>query len=162
MKERTTDEDMDLACLDHAYFREEIDKLTRIIFDVRRDRFEIKGAKGTDFEWHVLEQIEIQLDHLCSINDQLIMFDSKERLNEIYTMAETLFKIKTGKLEQSIEYLNDDASHDYYDYGDQDEEDHTYFDFCSVNIANESLNSKKKRSKTNKNKRNQKKKTVVV
>mmetsp|Transcript_4647 Transcript_4647/g.5552 ORF Transcript_4647/g.5552 Transcript_4647/m.5552 type:complete len:188 (-) Transcript_4647:397-960(-) len=63
-KEKITEDDMDLACLDHSYFNEELDKLKRIIFDVKRERFERKGAQGTDYEWQVLEQIEIQLDHL--------------------------------------------------------------------------------------------------
>ena len=152
---------MDLAWLDHAYFREEIDKLTRIIFDVRRDRFEVRGAKGTDYEWEVLEQIEIQLDHLCMMNDQLIQFDIKERLNEIYTMAETLFKIKTGKLEENSNYIKYDADYEYYDYDLHNQEDNEYNNFCTINISNESNNIKKKKTKTNKTKKNQKSKVAI-
>lgn len=112
-KEKITEDDMDLACLDHSYFNEELDKLKRIIFDVKRERFERKGAQGTDYEWQVLEQIEIQLDHLWMLNNQLIQFDIKERLTELYNMAETLFKIKTGKLTDEFSDLIDDCSYDY-------------------------------------------------
>jgi len=123
-----SEDDMDLACLDHSYFHEELKKLTRLIVEVKRDRFERRGAQGTSHEWNVLEQIEIQLDNLCYLNDELVQFDIKDRLNEVYTMAETLFKIKTGKLEDEFipqlgnnEYEVTDfdpSNNDYQDYHD--------------------------------------------
>jgi hypothetical protein len=123
-KEKITEDDMDLACLDHSYFREELDKLTRLIFDVKRERFEVRGAKGTTHEWNVLEQIEIQLDNLCILNDELVQFDIKDRLNEVYTMAETLFKIKTGKLADDFIPVTEDMMYEFTnveDYGNYDD-----------------------------------------
>lgn len=133
---------MDLACLDHAYFHEELHKLTKLIVDVKRERFERRGAQGTDHEWNVLEQIEIQLDNLCIMNDELVQFDIQQRLNEIYTMAETLFKIKTGKLEKEFvpavdpeyEYTNYDVYNAEYEdyeenyYQEAEEEVEHYFE----------------------------------
>lgn len=139
VKDKLAEEEMDLACLDHAYFHEELEKLTKLIVDVKRERFERRGAEGTDHEWNVLEQIEIQLDNLCILNDELVQFDIQQRLSEIYTMAETLFKIKTGKLEKEFvpyvdpnyEYTDfdvynaqyDEYGDDYYQEGDEEAEE---------------------------------------
>lgn len=123
-KDKVTEEDMDLACLDHAYFNEELQKLTRLIFDVKRERFEVRGAKGTDHEWSVLEQIEIQLDNMWILNDQLVQFDIKDRLTEVYNMAETLFKIKFGKLTDDFIPVTDDM----YEYTDFDNYQEEYYE----------------------------------
>lgn len=113
---------MDLACLDHSYFHEELQKLTRLIFDVKRERFERRGATGTDHEWSVLEQIDIQLDNLWILNDELVQFDIKDRLNEVYGMAETLFKIKTGKLENDFVPVYEDQMYEFTDFDANNQE----------------------------------------
>lgn len=122
VKEDVSEAEVDLACLDHAYFQEELEKLTRLLIDVKRERFEVRGAKGTSHEWTVLGQIEIQLDNLYIENEDLMQFNIKQRLDEVYNMAETLFKIKTGKLgddfmadQEALLYDENDYEDDYYD-----------------------------------------------
>jgi len=153
-----SEDEVDLACLDHAYFHEELHKLTRLIFDVKRERFEIRGAKGTDHEWQTMEQIEIQLDNLWIMNDEMVQFDIKERLNELYNMAETLFKIKTGKLDDAIIPVIEDQNYEYTDfdqynqeYYDEDPEDFEYEE-CGY-LEDELVYSKKPKAYRMKNKR---------
>ena len=75
------------------------------------------------------------------MNDELVQFDIKERLTELYTMAETLFKIKTGKLEKEFVPQIDDSQcihnefdpynihYDEYDEYEQEYEDeHDYYE----------------------------------
>lgn len=148
---------MDLACLDHAYFREELQKLTRLITEVKREKFEARGAKGTAHEWQVLEQIEIQLDNLCILNDQLVQFDIKQRLEEVYSMAETLFKIKTGKLEPDFTPPIDDQEYEFMDFdqlahGYEDDYNDDEIEYCGY-YEDEYEYSKKPKPHRNKNKK---------
>jgi len=131
----------DLSCLDHSYFAEELERLRRVLFDVKRERFEIRGAKGTDHEWSVLQQVEGQLESTCIQNDNLVQFDANQRLYDIYTMAETLFKIKSGKLIDSHE----------------EDDDTTYFRFD----ISQSITTRNTRDRSRRERRN-KKKIVVV
>lgn len=142
-----SESEVDLACLDHAYFQEEMDKLTRLLIDVKRNRFEVRNAKGTTHEWATLRQIEIQLDYLYAENEDLIQFDIKQRLDEVYTMAETLFKIKTGKLSNDFgaegeHLLYDENCYDGYDeYNEYDDycEDEEYYNDTPTNFYEDEL-----------------------
>ena len=142
VKEETTEAEIDLACLDHAYFQEELEKLNKLAIDVKRERFEVRNAKGTNHEWAVLKQVEIQLDNLFVENEDLIQFDIKQRLEDVYSMAETLFKIKTGKLEKEQLINDEDQYYDEYDnYGEYDDcyQDDQYYDDISADFYEDEL-----------------------
>lgn len=155
VQEQVSEADVDLACLDHAYFQEELEKLTRLLVDVKRQRFEVRNAKGTDHEWTVLGQVEIQLDNLYLDNEDLMQFDIKQRLEEVYTMAETLFKIKTGKLENNADYLifsdiNNQEYDQYGEYEDYYEDEECYSEIATNFYEDEIYYTKKGKPFTNK------------
>lgn len=88
----------------------------------------------------------------------MVQFDIKERLNELYNMAETLFKIKTGKLDDAIIPVIEDQNYEYTDfdqynqeYYDEDPEDFEYEE-CGY-LEDELVYSKKPKAYRMKNKR---------
>ena len=92
------DEEADFGCLDHFYFSTEFRKLKRLADETRRERFEKRLSKGTDYELAVFNYIFGLIEDLDWSNQQMEQFDPNQLLGQMTDFAETLLKIKAGKL----------------------------------------------------------------
>ena len=119
----------DLACLDHAYFAPEIKALAHLLRQVKADRFDRKGATGSELEWSVFRHLESEVAALERSNKKLELFDPNERTQLLYAFTETAYKLKAGTLQhhEQLTALLGEGAHlllsDAFDEEDEQEED---------------------------------------
>lgn len=72
-----------LDCLDHEFFRVELDKLQKLCRRVEDERFNVRNAEGTDYEAHVIEEIKERVAMMSDSNYNFELFDANARTLEV-------------------------------------------------------------------------------
>ncbi|CDW85793.1 UNKNOWN [Stylonychia lemnae] len=76
--------------LDHKFFDDVILDLIRLRIKVQEQKFEIRGAKGTDEDWYELQSYKEEIECLQVSNKRLERFEPFERLQRIHNLNEKL------------------------------------------------------------------------
>ena len=82
--------------LDHKFFDDVIVGLVQLRTKVQEQRFEVRGASGSDEEWTQLQKIKKTIEALKKSNNRFEMFEPYERLRKIQGIEEELNRILRG------------------------------------------------------------------
>lgn len=111
---------VDLGCLDHAFFQEELTALKQYAEQVNRDKFIGRGSKATSFERQLFAKTREKLLSLAEANRIFLQYDTSFLMQEINVMHQELVGLKSGSYADVEEGLDDslDSESSYDDYDD--------------------------------------------
>lgn len=116
---KKAEKEMSLDCLDHGYFKQEIAKLLRLVYELEVSRFKQRNSKGTPSEWRALQGIRSRLETLKLENESFVRFIPEAMLDEVYCLSEDIDNLKIGIIprkyeeKQEVQYYDDYSDEDY-------------------------------------------------
>lgn len=120
--------EVNLDCLDHTFFAEELGKLKRIASGVKLSRFRKRGAQADPIEVATFQSIQSRIDTLTSENRHMLRFDPTNLISELQTLHTALLSLRNGQLPSAESPLLRDTVYGAEDFAElpddsSDEED---------------------------------------